>query len=342
MGVRLDILQPLTEPLAAFNRHEMTRNNSHEDEDAATVDSETAAPAQRVLLSPESICASALNRMYGWTFLGLMAVPAGWFIHGLFVKYGHYLADFIYGYYLADSIEWTDFVVLTVVLSIIGIIILLLLLFLFYGIAVAAWELIRETYIIEILDRKGDADFVAFIGFFLGFLLTAGLGMLLSHLFRVQIYSDVGIFKFSSAYRTAIYETIVPAFFAITAGLFAFMGLIGRKRDLSKWGPLLILSLLGIPAIALLNYAAGSVPKLWLETLTGLALLMLLTVWRTRRIKRLAQRIVVEAGKQEVPRARVGSPAAQVFAITSATELATIFALLVTIFAYVADARGLL
>lgn len=86
-------------------------------------------------------------------------------------------------------------------------------------------------------------------------------------------------------------ETIGVAFM-LTAGVFVAMSAIGltTKRDLSSWGPILFIGLIGLIVISLVNVLLIQSGTLFL--LINLALLPLflaLTVWETKQMKELAQ-----------------------------------------------------
>ena len=90
------------------------------------------------------------------------------------------------------------------------------------------------------------------------------------------------------AYTT---ETIGVAFM-LTAGVFVAMSAVGltTKRDLSRWGPILFIGLIGLIIISLINVLLFRSDTLFL--LINLALLPLflaLTVWETKQMEELAQ-----------------------------------------------------
>ncbi len=90
-------------------------------------------------------------------------------------------------------------------------------------------------------------------------------------------------------------ETIGMAFM-LTAGVFVAMSVVGltTKRDLSRWGPILFIGLIGLIVISLVNMLLIQSSGLFL--LINLALLPLflaLTVWETKQMKELAQQAAV-------------------------------------------------
>ena len=86
-------------------------------------------------------------------------------------------------------------------------------------------------------------------------------------------------------------ETIGMAFM-LTAGVFVAMSAIGltTKRDLSSWGPILFIGLIGLIVISLINFLLIQSSGLFLLiNLLLLRLFLALTVWETKQMKELAQ-----------------------------------------------------
>ena len=90
-------------------------------------------------------------------------------------------------------------------------------------------------------------------------------------------------------------ETIGMAFM-LTAGVFVAMSAIGltTKRDLSRWGPILFIGLIGLIVISLVNMLLIQSSGLFLLiNLLLLPLFLALTVWETKQMKELAQQAAV-------------------------------------------------
>lgn len=86
-------------------------------------------------------------------------------------------------------------------------------------------------------------------------------------------------------------ETIGVAFL-LTGGLFVAMSAIGMttKRDLSKWGPMLLIGLVGLIIISLINMLLIQSSGIFLLiNILLLPLFLALTVWETKQMKELAQ-----------------------------------------------------
>ena len=100
-----------------------------------------------------------------------------------------------------------------------------------------------------------------------------------------------------SRYRT---ETIGVAFL-LTAGLFVGMSAIGMttKRDISRWGPMLIIGIVGLIVISLVNiFLLQSSMLFLLINIVLLPLFLALTVWQTKQMKVLAMQ-AAEQGNYE-------------------------------------------
>ena len=157
-------------------------------------------------------------------------------------------------------------------------------------------------------DRAGVGEMIFSFGF-IGYLLAIGV------LFGTLIAAQKVVSSGNVALGTVLYlaftgmeglflspillrfttETIGMAFM-LTAGVFVAMSAIGltTKRDLSKWGPILLIGLVGLIVISLVNVLLIQSGMLFL--LINLALLPLflaLTVWETKQMKELAQQAAV-------------------------------------------------
>ena len=157
-------------------------------------------------------------------------------------------------------------------------------------------------------DRAGVGELIFGFGF-IGYLLAIGV------LFGTLIAAQKVVAGGNTALGTALYlaftgmeglflspillrfttETIGVAFM-LTAGVFVAMSAIGltTKRDLSRWGPILFIGLIGLIVISLVNVLLIQSSGLFL--LINLALLPLflaLTVWETKQMKELAQQAAV-------------------------------------------------
>ena len=153
-------------------------------------------------------------------------------------------------------------------------------------------------------DRAGVGELIFSFGF-IGYLLAIGI------LFGTLIAAQKVVAGGNTALGTVLYlaftgmeglflSPILLAFttemigvaFMLTAGVFVAMSAVGltTKRDLSRWGPILFIGLIGLIVISLINVLLFRSDTLFL--LINLALLPLflaLTVWETKQMKELAQ-----------------------------------------------------
>lgn len=104
------------------------------------------------------------------------------------------------------------------------------------------------------------------------YLFAAINGMLLSPIFLVYT-------------GTSIAKT-----FFITAGTFAAMSVYGycTNRDLTKFGNILFMALIGLIIASLVNIFVGSSTLGWIISIAGVLIFVGLTAWDTQQIKRMA------------------------------------------------------
>lgn len=83
--------------------------------------------------------------------------------------------------------------------------------------------------------------------------------------------------------------TIVYTFF-ITAGTFGAMSVYGyfTKADLSKWGTILFMALIGLIIASVVNIFVANTAFEWIISIAGVLIFTGLTAWDTQKIKRLA------------------------------------------------------
>ena len=152
-------------------------------------------------------------------------------------------------------------------------------------------------------DRIGLGEVILNIGW-LGFLVGFGL------IFGMLMAANGLAMKGRTGPATAVYlaftameglflswivsryttETIGVAFL-LTAGLFVGMSAIGMttKRDISRWGPMLIIGVFGMIVISLVNiFLLQSSVLFLLINVVLLPLFLALTVWQTKQMKVLA------------------------------------------------------
>ncbi|WKD85986.1 Inner membrane protein YbhL [Polaribacter huanghezhanensis] len=93
-------------------------------------------------------------------------------------------------------------------------------------------------------------------------------------------------------------QSIATTFF-VTAGTFAIMSIYGyyTKKDLTSWGNLLFMALIGIIIASVVNIFMKSEMMYWLITYAGVFIFVGLTAYDTQKIKRMS--VASEVGSEE-------------------------------------------
>ena len=114
--------------------------------------------------------------------------------------------------------------------------------------------------------------------------LSTGTAMALFILFAV--INGLMLFPIFYAYTG---ESIAKTFF-ITAGTFGAMTIYGycTNRDLSRWGSILFMALIGLIIASLVNIFVGSNTMGWIISVVGVLIFVGLTAWDTQQIKTMA------------------------------------------------------
>jgi FtsH-binding integral membrane protein len=86
------------------------------------------------------------------------------------------------------------------------------------------------------------------------------------------------------------YESVASVFF-ITAGTFAVMALYGyfTKSDLSSWGKILFMALIGLIIATIVNLFIGSSMLSMILSYAGVLIFVGLTAYDTQKIKQMLQ-----------------------------------------------------
>ena len=84
-------------------------------------------------------------------------------------------------------------------------------------------------------------------------------------------------------------ESIASTFF-ITAATFGAMSLYGyfTKSDLSKFGSILVMALIGLIICSVVNIFMASSTLYWITSFVGVLIFIGLTAWDTQKIKNMA------------------------------------------------------
>ena len=103
------------------------------------------------------------------------------------------------------------------------------------------------------------------------------------------LYSVLNGVTLSPIFLVYTSESIATTFF-MTSGTFGSMALFGyfTKRDLTKWGSLLFMVLIGVVIATLVNLFLKSETLMWIITYVGVILFVALTAYDTQKVKLLA------------------------------------------------------
>ncbi|WLI78397.1 Bax inhibitor-1/YccA family protein [Kosakonia sp. H02] len=115
--------------------------------------------------------------------------------------------------------------------------------------------------------------------------LATGLFMLYSALTGLTLSSILLVYTSQS----------IAATFVVTAGMFGVMSLYGytTKRDLSGFGNMLFMGLIGIVLASLVNFWLKSEALMWAVTYIGVVIFVGLTAYDTQKLKSIGQQIDV-------------------------------------------------
>lgn len=85
-------------------------------------------------------------------------------------------------------------------------------------------------------------------------------------------------------------DASISTTFFVTAATFGVMSVVGlvTKRDLTKFGSILFMLLIGLVIASVVNLFLQSEALYWVLTYAGIAIFVGLIVWDTQRIKQMA------------------------------------------------------
>ncbi|MEE6802704.1 Bax inhibitor-1/YccA family protein, partial [Escherichia coli O8:H10] len=98
----------------------------------------------------------------------------------------------------------------------------------------------------------------------------------------------------ASIFVVYTYSSIASTF-VVTGGMFGAMSLYGytTKRDLSGFGNMLFMALIGIVLASLVNFWLKSETLMWIVTYIGVIVFVGLTAYDTQKLKRIGEQIDV-------------------------------------------------
>lgn len=109
-----------------------------------------------------------------------------------------------------------------------------------------------------------------------------------------MLYSALTGLTMASIFLVYTYSSIASTFF-VTAGMFGAMSFYGytTKRDLSRFGSLLFMALIGILLASLVNFWLKSPALMWAITYIGVVVFVGLTAYDTQKLKAIGEGIDV-------------------------------------------------
>ena len=141
-----------------------------------------------------------------------------------------------------------------------------------------------------------------------------------------MLYSALTGLTMASIFLAYTYASIASTFF-ITAGMFGAMSFYGytTKRDLSRFGSLLFMALIGILLASLVNFWLKSPALMWAITYIGVLVFVGLTAYDTQKLKAIGENINVN-DKENFRRASIMG------ALTLYLDFINLFLMLLRIF----------
>lgn len=107
--------------------------------------------------------------------------------------------------------------------------------------------------------------------------------------FLFFLYAALNGLTLASIFLLYTHESVAAVFF-ITAGTFGATAAYGyaTKTDLSKWGSILFMALIGLIIASLVNMFLQSPAMMWALTYAGVLIFVGLTAYDTQRLKQMA------------------------------------------------------
>lgn len=139
------------------------------------------------------------------------------------------------------------------------------------------------------------------------------------------LYSILNGITLSPIFLIYTQSSIATTFF-IVSGTFAAMSLFGyfTKQDLTKWGNILIMALLGVIVASVINIFAHSSMIYWITTYAGVFIFIGLIAYDTQKLKRI--------NEMGIENSESGSKLAIMGALTLYLDFINIFLYLLRIF----------
>ena len=121
--------------------------------------------------------------------------------------------------------------------------------------------------------------------------LSAGINRMPSQLAVFAFALFAGLNGFTISVIIEVYtDASIAGAFGVSAGMFAAMAVFGyvTKRDLTKFGSLMFMALIGFLLASIVNIFVASSTLYWVLTYAGVVIFLGLTAWDMQRIKAMA------------------------------------------------------
>ncbi|RNC85743.1 MAG: Bax inhibitor-1/YccA family protein [Balneola sp.] len=151
---------------------------------------------------------------------------------------------------------------------------------------------------------------------------------------KISSNMAIGLFLLYSALNGLTLSVILLAYtqasvastFFITAGTFGVMSIYGffTKSDLSSWGNILVMGLIGVIIASVVNFFLQSTGLYWIITYIGVLVFVGLTAYDTQKLKRMSLEVDIES--------EAGRKGAIMGALTLYLDFINLFILLLRIF----------
>jgi len=156
---------------------------------------------------------------------------------------------------------------------------------------IAMWVASNESLVYSIVSNR-----LLFFGLILGEIFL--VGYLIARISKMSAQTAGIIFTGYAALNGVTLSVVLLAYtsasiastFFVTAGTFAVMSIYGyyTKKDLTSWGNLLFMALIGVIIASVVNFFMQSEMMYWLITYAGVLVFVGLTAYDTQKIKRMS------------------------------------------------------
>ena len=156
---------------------------------------------------------------------------------------------------------------------------------------IAMWVASNEPLVYSIVSNR-----LLFFGLIIGEVFL--VGYLISRVSRMSAQTAGLLFTGYAALNGVTLSVVFLAYtsasiastFFVTAGTFAIMSIYGyyTKKDLTSWGNLLFMALIGVVIASVVNFFMQSEMLYWLITYAGVFVFVGLTAYDTQKIKRMS------------------------------------------------------